>query len=59
MKHVSATIALWALAILVTLVMVKDAGVFTFLGPLYAVCMIGSVVVVKSALGSRAGEPAA
>ena len=59
MKHVTATIALWALAILVTLVMVRDAGVFTFLGPLYTICMIGSVVIVRNALQSRASEPAA
>jgi hypothetical protein len=45
----AATVVLWALAIMSTLVIVADRDVFTYLGPLYAVCMIGSVVAVRKA----------
>jgi peptidoglycan/LPS O-acetylase OafA/YrhL len=49
MKYVAAIVVLWALAIISTLVIVADRHVFTYLGPLYAVCMIGSVLVVRKA----------
>jgi hypothetical protein len=49
MKHIAAVVALWALAILSTVAIVPDRGVFTYLGPVYAICMIGSVAVVRRA----------
>lgn len=58
MTRVAATIAIWLIAVLVTLAMVKDSGVFTYLWPLYGICMIGSVSIARSALGRRGGEPA-
>jgi hypothetical protein len=48
LKHELAVLALWLIAIIVTL-MVLDGEGFTFLGPLYAICMIGSVVTVRNA----------
>jgi len=49
MKHTLAVAALWVIAIAATIVIVADRSVFSYLGPLYAVCMIGSVVIVKRA----------
>lgn len=57
MKYTLAVVALWALAIIATVVIVPDRSAFTYLGPLYAVCMIGSVVVVQRA--SKAAPPSA
>jgi hypothetical protein len=49
MKHVAANLALWLIAIVVTFLLVPDAHVMTTLAPVYAVCMIGSVVTVRAA----------
>ena len=53
MKHQIAVLLLWLIAIGVTFVMVRDPQVLTTLGPVYAICMIGSVVTVRAA-GRRA-----
>lgn len=53
MKHELVTAALWAIAIAVTFLMVEDRGVVTRLGPVFAVCAIGSVVNVRAARGAR------
>ena len=53
MKAVLAVLSLWLIAVATTLVLVRDRGVFTFLGPVYAICMIGSVTVVHRACGPR------
>jgi hypothetical protein len=58
MKHELAVASLWAIAIAVTVVTVKQEGVFTVLGPVYAICMIGSIVTVRIA-HSNAGHAAA
>jgi hypothetical protein len=50
MKHQLAVLLLWLIAIAVTFVTVRDAHVLTTLGPVFAVCMIGSVVTVRAAL---------
>ena len=42
-----ATLGLWLIAILCTLWFVRDGQVFTFLGPLYFICMLGNVMVVR------------
>ena len=52
MRPVLAVVALWAIAIATTVVLVPDRGVFTTLGPVYAICMIGSVVTVRKALAA-------
>jgi uncharacterized membrane protein len=53
MKHVLAVLALWLVAIVATIVIVRDAGTLTTLGPVYAVCAIGSVVTVRHAVARR------
>ena len=57
MKHlpVFVIVALWAIAIAATMVIVKDSKVFTFLGPIYFVCMLGSVVTVRNVVDKTRG----
>ncbi len=50
MKHQAATLLLWLIAIVVTFVTVRDSRVLMIVGPVYAVCMIGSLVTVRAAL---------
>ena len=45
--------ALWLVAIVSTMLLTTDTGAFTRLGPVLAICMIGSVVTVKRARGKR------
>jgi hypothetical protein len=49
LKHELAVLALWLLAVVPTLLLVHQSGVFTYLGPLYFICMVGSVYIVRSA----------
>lgn len=49
MKHELATLGLWLLAVVPTLLLVQHSGLFTYLGPLYFLCMVGSVYIVRSA----------
>ena len=49
MKHELAILVLWLLAVIPTLMMVYQSGLFTYLGPLYFLCMVGSIYVVRSA----------
>ena len=44
-----ATLALWAIAITATLLLAGSPGAFTVLGPVYFVCMAGSLVTVRKA----------
>ena len=48
-KQISATIALWLVAMLATLFVVKDSGKFTYLAPVFFVCLLGSIMVVRTA----------
>ena len=49
MKHELAILALWLISIVATMLIVDEAGIFTYLGPLYAICTIGSVIIVRRA----------
>lgn len=49
MKYEMATLLLWLVAVVPTLILVNQSGVFTYLGPLYFLCMVGSVYIVRSA----------
>jgi len=40
---------LWLIAIVTTVAFTSGTGVFTFLGPVFAICMIGSIVTVRRA----------
>ncbi len=44
-----AILALWLLAVVPTLLLVHQTGVFTYLGPLYFICIVGSIYIVRSA----------
>ena len=41
-------LALWCIAIVATLLVVKEKREFTILAPVYAICMIGSVLTVRN-----------
>lgn len=49
MKHELAVLGLWLLAVVPTLLLVQKTDLFTYLGPLYFLCMVGTVYVVRSA----------
>jgi hypothetical protein len=49
MKYDLTMVALWAIAITATFLILQEPRVLTFLGPLYAVCMIGSVITTRAA----------
>ena len=49
MKYELAILALWLVAVVATLLVVDESGLFSFLGPLYFVCMVGSIYVVRAA----------
>jgi len=44
-----AVLALWLVAIAATFLLVEDRRPFTFLGPLYFVCTMGSILTVRNA----------
>jgi len=49
MKTELTVLGLWAIAIAATVLLVGDTGKFTYLGPVYAICAIGSVFTVRRA----------
>lgn len=50
MKHVAVNVALWLIAIVATFFIVADRNVLTTLVPVHAMCMIGSVVTLRTAM---------
>jgi hypothetical protein len=50
MKYILTIAFLWFIAIVTTLVLVGKTGVFTYLGPVYFICMVGSIVAIRRAL---------
>lgn len=56
MKYAIAVVVLWAIALGATYVVVRDPRVLTELGPLFAICMVGSVLMVRGAAGSRRSD---
>lgn len=49
MKHELATIVLWLLALTPTLLLMRNTGYLTFLGPLYFLCIVGSLFILRNA----------
>jgi hypothetical protein len=49
-----AVLVLWLVAIVSTVVVIDDTGRFTYLGPVYFVCTLGSLLVVRGS--SRRGR---
>jgi hypothetical protein len=52
-KHELAILVLWLLAVVPTFLLLRELGLFTYLGPLYFLCMVGSVYIVRSAKKSN------
>jgi hypothetical protein len=48
-KHELAILGLWLLAVVPTLILLQKTNLFTYLGPLYFICMVGSIYIVRSA----------
>jgi hypothetical protein len=51
-KHVGVILVLWLIAIATTLLEV-GAAPFTHLGPVFFICMLGSIVTVRRAAGTK------
>jgi hypothetical protein len=49
MKYEVVTLLLWLIAILTTLVVTHGTGLFSILGPVFAFCMIGCVLIIRKA----------
>lgn len=53
MKHELAVLGLWLLAVVPTLILLQRTAVsnelYTYLGPLYFICMVGTIYIVRSA----------
>ncbi len=47
MKTIIAITTLWLIAITATFFITRDTGLFTYLGPLHLICMIGSIVTIR------------
>lgn len=50
MKYILTITFLWIIAIVTTLLFIDKANPFTYLGPVYWICMVGSIVTVRRAL---------
>jgi hypothetical protein len=51
MKLVITNLALWLVALTATLVVVHDTAAVSRIAPVFAICMIGSVMTMRRAVG--------
>lgn len=56
MKYELTTIALWMIAIVTTLILTRNNGLFTYLGPVFFICLVGSILTVRAAYRGRYGK---
>lgn len=49
LKYELIVLGLWLLAFVPTYILFKSSGYFTFLAPLYFLCMVGNVYMVRYA----------
>lgn len=49
LKHELAVLLLWLLSVVPTFLLLRDTNFFTYLGPLYFLCMVGTVYIVRNA----------
>ena len=57
MKYILTITFLWIIAIVTTLLLIDTENSFTYLGPVYWICMVGSIVTMRRALtAADAGE---
>lgn len=47
MKKVIITLILWAIAYFATIIFIKNTHSIIIISPIFAVCMIGSIVIVR------------
>lgn len=48
MKVMIGILFLWLVALVATVLLLKDNSILTYLLPVYAICMIGSVIILRS-----------
>ncbi|MBD3288310.1 hypothetical protein GF337_05860 [candidate division KSB1 bacterium] len=46
--HEFVILVLWMIAILATFFIIRDSGKFTYLAPIYTICMIGSLITMRA-----------
>ena len=51
-RYEAATLALWAIAILAAVFLLRGTDRFAYLAPVLAMCLVGSVLVVRKARGA-------
>lgn len=44
---------LWIIAAVATMLAVEGTGIFTYIGPVFFVCMVGTIAVVRLARSSE------
>lgn len=54
MKYIAAVSLLWVIAIFATLMIVRDTNAFGYLGPVFFICLVGSIFTVRHAIRSVA-----
>jgi hypothetical protein len=50
MKYIITIAVLWLIAIVATLLFIGKADAFTYIGPVYFICLVGSIVTMRKAL---------
>lgn len=50
MKYIITITVLWLIAIVTTILFVGKADAFNYIGPVYFICMVGSIITMKKAL---------
>jgi hypothetical protein len=48
MRYELGIIGLWAIAIVATIILTSESKVFTYLGPVYLICMVGSIIILRA-----------
>ena len=48
MRYELTILVLWLIAILTTLIILRETTLFTYLGPVYFICMVGSILTVRA-----------
>jgi hypothetical protein len=52
-----ALLALWLIALVTTVLLVPDRTVLTSLAPVFAICAIGSITILRKACGAASRQP--
>ncbi|NUO82106.1 hypothetical protein HUU05_18710 [candidate division KSB1 bacterium] len=53
MKAIIVIATLWLVAIAATFIITRETNLFTYLGPVHLICMLGSIVTLRNSLKSQ------